>query len=222
MAISPAAGSNVVGHHLISEDKVMGADAEVGETRLRALMGTPPDPVGFGYADFDQRPDRVHFSVAANGVAQDEEVVTGTVRVITNAAPITELRGEPSRKSGEDPGIIEVAEATWFKGTNLLVQLGRLDQTRFPGNESCETKVSVGPLDGSLAMADDGMAKLDIQSDVPDLIPGTKVDLRIRTELLDEQGQRQRHETRWAGILNAVAPASGVIFEEAIEFALDP
>jgi len=53
-------------------------------------------------------------------------------------------------------------------------------------------------------------------------VPGTGVDLRIRCEFPDEQGQRQRHETRWAGTLKTVAPSSGIILEEAIKFAVDP
>ena len=55
-----------------------GIVSAAGETRSRAILtGTPLDPGAFGQADFDQRPDRITFSVAANGVAQDEEVGFG-------------------------------------------------------------------------------------------------------------------------------------------------
>ena len=68
----------------------------------------------------------------------------------------------------------------------------------------------------------DGVATLDIRNNVPDLVPGTGAEVRIRCEFQDGEGQRQRHETRWKGTLQAVASTFGVILEAPIEIVLDP
>ena len=61
------------------------------ETRLRAALSDPlVDPFRLNVADFRQRPDRTRFNTDVQDVAQDEEVVIGTVSVIANGLVILE------------------------------------------------------------------------------------------------------------------------------------
>ena len=127
--------------------------------------------------------------------------------------------------SGEDPsapgGPPAAGEALWVLGERLLVRLENLDSQRFPGGESCETRIKVGPVDESVAIMK-GVAELDIQNNVPVLVPGTRAEVRIRCEFQDEGGERQRHETRWRGTLESVTLPSGVSLEADFEIVLDP
>ena len=59
-------------------------------------------------------------------------------------------------------------------------------------------------------------AELVILNNLHKLVPGAGVDLRIRCEIQDGE----RHETRWAGFLQAVATSSGVILNEQISIVL--
>ena len=190
------------------------------ETRLRAVLSaTDLDPGAIGQSDFIQRPDRVRFSTEVSNV---EEIGTLTVKVIQNATVVTEMRGLLLFDSGEDPapqGEVAVAEALWSRGTNLSLKLENLDVGRFPGNESCEAEGKVGPVAGTLTMLG-SVAKLNLETNVPDLVPGTGAEIRIRCEF-DAQGQRQRHETRWSGNLVPVAATTGIILKEFFEI-VDP
>ena len=181
------------------------------EAQLRAVLSaTDLDPGAFGHADFIQRPDRIRFSAEVENVTQ---VGTGKVRVIGTPTLVTEQRGKLILQSDEDPsppgGPLAEGGVWWKLGERLLIRLENLDRGRFPGNESCETRVRVGPTDGSLALMD-GVAELDIQNNVPFLESGAGAEVRIRCEFVDKEGQRQRHETQWKSTLVAVPPPSQI------------
>ena len=194
-----------------------------GETRLRVVLSaTELDPGAIGHSEFIQRPDRDRFSTEISNV---EEIGTGTVKVIQNATVVTEMRGQLLLNSGEDPGQprgpAAVAEASWSRGTHLSLRLKNLDPSRFRGNDSCEAKGKVGPVASTLTMRG-RVAELDLHTNVPDLVPGSGAEIRIRCEFRDAQGQRQRHETRWSGSLVPVAATTGIILEAPIGISLDP
>ena len=76
-----------------------------------------------------------------------------------------------------------ITESLSLYGKRLLVRLENLDQGRFPGNGSRETRVSYGPVDGSLVMTKVSAnpplinAALDIPNNGHELVPGTKTSL---------------------------------------------
>ncbi|MBI4336354.1 MAG: hypothetical protein HY683_00795 [Chloroflexi bacterium] len=115
--------------------------------------------------------------------------------------------------SGEDPSVAPWApadgDAQLDDQGRVGVHLTNMDPARFPADGSCRVEVKVGALSWkdnvTLLPATDprntaGVPVTEVHTKQPGtVVVGDKAEVKVRCESMGQNGQRERHETRWAG-----------------------